>query len=415
MVKAWLTALLLGAALTLAMPGAEARKKEDEKSTVSKSGREDKKPQSSSKFVKAYGKASELYEAEDYDGALAELDKLTEGKRTPYETAKIAQLRGFVHYQQDALPEAIEAFKASIAADALPNNEHFQVKQTLAELYHMNEQYAESIAAFDDWTRDAETIPGRSWALQAKNYFDQDDYENTLTFLDKAYASGDKPERAWAQMKANSLLSLERSDEAIAFGREVLAASPDDLEFVNFLTVLLLDAGQPQEAVTLLENLRSQSKFTQENLYLNLYVAYRDLEKPKDAAMAMREGIEKGVIKTSKDRMLQIGEAYYDAEDLPNAIDFFRQGAALSPDDGTADLYVGQILLDQEKPQEARTALALAIQKGKLKQLGNAYYNLGIAEMDSGNEAAAVAAFQKAKAYPESQKNAEQALKSLGR
>ena len=72
-------------------------------------------------------------------------------------------------------------------------------------------------------------------------------------------------------------------------------------------------------------------------------------------------------------------------------------------------------MLDQEKPQEARAAFSAAIQKGNLRQLGNAYYQLGIAELDSDNEAAAIAAFQKAQGYPESAKNATQALKSLGR
>ncbi len=413
MIKVWLSALMLGAALTLAVPSVDARSKKEEAS-VSKSGREDKKPESSQKFVKAYGKIADQYEAEDYAGAIEALDKLAGGKTSPYEKAKIAQLRGFIHYNQDELPEAIESFKAAIATDALPNSEHFQLKLTLAELYHMNEQFAESIASFDDWTKDADPVTGKNWALQAKNYFDQDDFENTLIFIDKAYATGDAPERAWAQMKANSLLSLERTDDAIAFGRDVLAKAPDDVEFVNFLSALLLDADKPQDAVTLLEGLRSQGKIAQENLYVNLYVAYRDVERPKDAAGAMREGVEKGVVKKTKDRMMQIGEAYYDGEDLTNALVFFREGAALTTDDGTADLYVGQVLLDEEKPQEARVALTTAIQKGNLKQLGNAYYQLGIAELDSGNEAAAIAAFKKAKGFPESQKNSEQALKSLG-
>jgi tetratricopeptide (TPR) repeat protein len=195
----------------------------------------------------------------------------------------------------------------------------------------------------------------------------------------------------------------------------VLATAPEDAEFVNFLSALLLDAGKPADAVAMLEALRSQGKLLKENLYINLYAAYREMERPKDAAAVMSEGIGKGVVKESKERYLQIGEAYYDSEELPVALENFRKAAALSPDDGTSDLYAGQVLLDQEKPAEARAAFAAAIQKGNLRQLGNAYYQLGIAELDSNNEAAAIAAFQKAQSYPESAKNATQALKSLGR
>lgn len=410
-----MAAMLLGGALALSVAPVEAARKKEETVSVSKTGRKDKPATSSQKFAKAYGKVADLYEAEQYEEALAGLQKLDTPKATPYERAKIEQMRGYIAYNQDDLETAIAAFKRALETDALINTEHFQLKLTLAELYHMNDQLPESAAAFDDWLKDAETITGRNWALQAKNYYDQDDYEKALEYIDKAYATGDAPERAWAQMKANALLSLERTPEAIAFGREVLAKTPDDAEFVNFLTALLLDAEQPQEAVTILENLRTQGKLDKENLYVNLYAGYRDLDKPVDGAKLLSEGIEKGIVKPSRDRYLQIGEAYYDAEDLPNALTYFRKSAEMSPSDGTADLYAGQVLLDQENPKEARTAFAAAIQKGNLKQLGNAYYQLGIAELDSENEAAAVAAFQKAQGFPESQKNATQALKSLGR
>jgi len=415
-------ALLLGISLAFTSAPSDARSERDEKRSQkqekeapSKTGRVAEAPKSSQKFSKAYGKAAEIYEADQFDEALAALTALQGPKNTPYETGKIEQLRGFILYNQDDLPAAVTAFKAAMGTDALSNAEHFQIKLTLAELYHINDQLPESIAVFNDWLKDAETITGRNWALQAKNYFDQDDYENTLIYIDKAFATGDKPERAWQQMKANSLLSLERTDDAITFGKEVLAAAPDDVEFVNFQSALLLDAEKPQDALNMLEPLRATGKLTKENVWINLYVAYRDLEKPKEAADAMREGVDKGFVPKSKDRYMQIGEAYYDAEDLPSALTYFQLSAQASADDGIADLYAGQVLLDQEKPKEARTAFASAIQKGKLKQLGNAYYQLGIAELDSDNEAAAVAAFKKAQAYPESAKNATQALKSLGR
>ena len=104
----------------------------------------------------------------------------------------------------------------------------------------------------------------------------------------------------------------------------MLARAPDDAEFVNFLTALLLDADKPQDAVTILEDLRAQGKLSKENLYNNLYAAYRDLTRPIDAAAVMNEGLSKGVVKPSKDRYLQVGEAYYDSEMLTEALAGFR-------------------------------------------------------------------------------------------
>ena len=213
-----IAALMFGAALAVAVAPVDAardRPKKDEKAEVSKSGRVDKKPISSKKFVKSYGKVADNYDADEYAEALSGLAKLESSRPSDYEKAKIAQMRGYIYYNQDQLPEALGYFQQALATDALPNVEHFQLKLTMAELYHLNDQLAESIAAFNDWLKDADPVAGRNWALQAKNFFDQDDYQQTLVYLDKAFATGDKPERPWQQMKANALLSLERSDEAI--------------------------------------------------------------------------------------------------------------------------------------------------------------------------------------------------------
>ena len=152
-----MAALLLGGALAVSVAPVDAARdrKEKETATVSKTGRTDKPAKSSEKFAKAYAKVAKQYDAEQYDEALAALEKLDTPKTTPYEKAKIAQLRGYVYYNQDQIPQAIEQFKAALATDALVNNEQFALKLTMAELYHMNYQLPESSATFDDWLKDA--------------------------------------------------------------------------------------------------------------------------------------------------------------------------------------------------------------------------------------------------------------------
>lgn len=403
----------LGISLVVMVPPAEAKR--DTKAAVSKSGREDKKPNMSERFYKRYEKVSALYEEQKYDEALTAAEELMGAAKSGYEKAKVLELKAFVRYDQDDIEGAIASFNEAIATDALPNADHFQAKLTVAELYNINNQPQESITAFEDWLKDAEAVKARNYAMMANNFYDLEDYENVVKYVDLAFSTGEEVQKSWFQMKANALYSLERFDDALAFAREAVAKNPGDPEFANFLTGTLLEAERPQEAVDFLNGLRAQGQLTTEAQYNNLYIAYRDLDKPKDAAMAMQEGIEKGVVKSTRERLLMVGEAYYDAEDLPNALTQFQKAADASPDNGTADLYVGQVLLDQEKPKEARDYLVKAVQKGNLRQTGNAYYQLGIAEMDSGNEAAAIAAFEKAKGYPESEKNAVQALKSLGR
>lgn len=184
---------------------------------ISKSGRINPKAQSSSTFGRAYQRAVKHYQDDEYDQTLAALAKLRSSKNTAYELSKIEQLTAYVHFNEDRIEEAVASFRAAIAADGLDNLEHFQAKLAMAEMLQMNDQFAESNEAYLDWLKDAETVEGRHYARIAKNYYDQDDYESALRYIDLAYATGDEPERAWSQMKANMLLNLERSDEAIVF------------------------------------------------------------------------------------------------------------------------------------------------------------------------------------------------------
>jgi tetratricopeptide (TPR) repeat protein len=110
-----------------------------------------------------------------------------------------------------------------------------------------------------------------------------------------------------------------------------------------------------------------------------------------------------------------LGDALYLQDKLTEALAAFAQAAALSSDDGHADMQRGHILLDQEKDGEAEAAIQTALGKGKLRQEGNAWYLLCLAQFNQNKNSAAAESCNKALGYAESKQNSQQLLKMMGR
>ncbi len=71
------------------------------------------------------------------------------------------------------------------------------------------------------------------------------------------------------------------------------------------------------------------------------------------------------------------------------------------------------MLFYADRGAEAKVALERAIKKGALRQEGEAYVILGDVESYADNEAAALAAWQKAQGFPSTKAMADQRIKAI--
>ena len=136
---------------------------------------------------------------------------------------------------------------------------------------------------------------------------------------------------------------------------------------------------------------------------------YQFLDNPYKAATVMEKGVNDGVIEATQKHWEQIGDAWYQAEEMDNALAAFKKAGAAS-DDGKLDLRRGYILIDQEQWAEACSALSDAIRKGGLedRRLGEAYLLKGMCELNQGNTAQAREDFGQATRFERSRRPAQQ-------
>ncbi|TLY52300.1 MAG: hypothetical protein E6K53_04745, partial [Gammaproteobacteria bacterium] len=177
--------------------------------------------------------------------------------------------------------------------------------------------------------------------------------------------------------------------------------------------VVYVQAGENDKATALIEREHAQGLLTDETDYKLGAQLYDQADKPAKGAALLKEGIDKGVVKPSYEMYKLLGDSYALAQDDSNAIAAYTKASPLAKD-GYVDYVRGNLMVQTDRAREAIEAIKQAIAKGGLKQPGQAYILLGDAynQIDSMGEARA--AWQKARAYPDAQKMADQRLGAGG-
>jgi len=422
------TAFALGAGLALSAPDISAAKEKTpavEVIEVTKTGRKDPKIKSSPSASKKLNKALDMMQDEKYDEALEIVETvITNAKVTPYENSKGNQLKSNILYFQDKYPEALSASRAAIAADGLSNIEHLQLKFQVVQLLMQQEKYDEAVIAFKDYEADAPKIKADEYVALAGSYYYQDKYPEAIAAIDQALATGEAPKQNWQQIKANSLYQGEDYEGAISYLKELMAKDPANKQWISLAVSSYLSQDKYPEATAILLDAKAKDLLDTEALWTQLHQLYTYQDKYAEAAATIEEGISKGMLKADAKRLSDLGQNYYTASQelegkpeakalLDKAVDAFNRGAAVSPDDGTSELWLAQIeLFDNDNSKRARELLLIASKK-KLKQPGSAFYYLGVAEHQLGNIAAARTALNEALKYPETKTQATSYMKNL--
>ena len=192
-----------------------------------------------------------------------------------------------------------------------------------------------------------------------------------------------------------------------------LAKEPNNKKLIHDALVVYVQAGENDKATALIEREHAQGLLTDETDYKLGAQLYDQADKPAKGAALLKEGIDKGVVKPSYEMYKLLGDSYALAQDDSNAIAAYTKASPLAKD-GYVDYVRGNLMVQTDRAREAIEAIKQAIAKGGLKQPGQAYILLGDAynQIDSMGEARA--AWQKARAYPDAQKMADQRLGAGG-
>ena len=265
--------------------------------------------------------------------------------------------------------------------NALPNDAHFQTLYQVAQLQVQDEKYADALATIDAWEKGTDTTTADELALKANAYYRTEKFQDAVDTMKKAVSMTEKPNDSWTQILMASYFELNQYDQAAALVQTQMQKDPGNKKLLNQLATIYIQANKPQQALDLMAKAKSQGLDHHRDDYMQLAKLQAAADKYKDASATIQEGLDKGALKPSFDVYKLQGDVCTQGEDDKCAIDAYTK-ASPQAKDGNIDYQLGYLLFYSDRSKDAAEALSRAIQKGGLRQEGEAYLLRGDAEND---------------------------------
>jgi len=347
--------------------------------------------------------ALEMIAEEEYDSAMAEMERLAQARLTDYEKATVQQYLGFLAAQREQYERSIEHFSAAVRLNQLPNQTHFDIILQIAQLYNAIEEYDLALEQLDFWfciaTEDAKKTAD-VWMLKASLHVQKEEWRPALSAVDQALILSDDPPESWFRFKLGMLQQLEEHRESVDVLKILVGMDPDRKEYWLQLSGTYQELNEQENAMSALRLAYRRDVLNRSSEFTQLAGLLQQMEAPRQAAEVLEDGLQKGIVEATASNWEMAAGAWYQAREMRKALDAFAQAGRLS-DSGRLDYQRAQLLIAEEDWQSALTAVNAALEKGDLNesQTGNSYLLIGMAHFNLDNFDQAEQAFQRAANY----------------
>jgi len=349
---------------------------------------------------------------------------LDNARSSPYEKALCLQGLSQILYNEDDIAGAIEANEKALALDSLDNKSHFNLVYQVAQMNLMDERYDGALAAIDRWTALTGNETAEALALKGNALYRLERYPEASAAMQKAIDMSPDPSDTWQQILVASYYDAENFPEAAKAAEAILAKDPSKKTVARQLASIYIEMEQGDKAIAVLEGAKSRGLLTDAADLRQLFQLYNYVEKPAEAARTINEGLAAGILKEDFDTLKGLGDSWVltaqlaadesaqQKEAFDKAIEAYGRASPLAKD-GEMDFVRAQLLIqEKERFADGKAAMNQALSRGGLKREGEAYILLGNAEAELGNQKAAIAAYEKARSFPNTKSMAESLLRS---
>lgn len=327
------------------------------------------------KLIEAYNKAldqeDEAKATAGYTTARTLADEIiANGSANAYDKALAAQIASQAALNTDDEAAAEGYLKQAIDANALGNNQHFQLMLQLAQLQLQKDDYTNGFATLDKYLAESKSKRPADFAFKGQYLYQADRFAECIPPLKQAIETSTNPEDKvdnWTQILMVCYQEAGQLAEAVKVAEQLAAKSPNDKRAQMNLASIYLNSEQEAKAAAVLEKLRAAGLMTEEKDYRQLYLTYANMDgKEKDVIAVVNEGLQKGVVKPDYQTYLALAQAYYYSEQIPQAIEAWQKAAPLSKD-GETYLNLARVLWQEGRVPEAKVAARAALDKGLKK------------------------------------------------
>ena len=327
--------------------------------------RQEPNGKASSKMSGKLQKLFEAYNKSEFEQTRALADEIIAAEAAnDYDKAVANQLASQAAYNLDDNAGAKQYLQQALTLNQLDNNGHYQALLMLAQLQIQDEQYAEGLANLDKYFAESKSNKPEELIIKGQALYQTEKYAEAIPVLKAAIAASPEPKDNWNQLLMASYAEAGQTGEAVKEAEALAARNPADKKAQLNLASMYMQADQMDKAAAVMDKLRAAGQLTEEREYKQLYSIYANTDnKERDVIAVINEGMSKGILKPDYQTYLALAQSYYYSEQIPQAIEAWRQAAPLSKD-GETYLNLAKVLHSEGRIPEAKQAARDALAKG---------------------------------------------------
>ncbi len=326
---------------------------------------------------KVLNEAIELLNMEDYNGALAKINTLKLDKLSPYERSKVEQILFNIAYTQEKYGEARQHLQNAINAGGLNEQEVSQARYQFAQLYMTEEKWKEGAAALEDWFKTAQNPNSAAYYLLAVAYYQMEDLGKALAPAKKAVELMDKPQENWIVLLLALYMQREQFKDAIPLVERLISIAPSKKTYWMQLSSIYGQIEDYPHALGIMQLAYDAGLVNSDSDIRRLADLLLFNEVPYRGAEILEKAVDNKTVNLDDKLYEKLANCWIAAGEFDKAIAPLEKAGGLS---GTGDIYVrlGEVQIQREDWPAAQDALQKGLNKGKLRDTGNAQLLMGI-------------------------------------
>jgi tetratricopeptide (TPR) repeat protein len=361
---------------------------------------------------KRLNEAIDALTAEKYDAARAALDKIKVERLSPYERGRYEQIYAETDRGQGRYDSARGHLQAAIDSGGLNEIELDQIRFQIAQLYLAEERWQEGIAALNQWFGTTKKPNANAYYMLAIAYYQIEDYASALVPAEKAVEIAEKPNESWLQLLLALRIEREEYREAVPILHQMIQISPLKKEHWLQLSSVQAALEEYDKALVPLQVAYHAGLLSEDADLRRLVDLLLNQEIPHRAGLILTKALDEKKVEEDAALFEKLGNCWIAAREYDKAIAPLGRAAELSSE---GDLYVrlAEVQVQREDWRGASEALRHALDKGGLKDLGDAQLLMGIAYFNLNEPVEARGWFQRAADHPKSKQQAESWIRHI--
>ena len=362
---------------------------------------------------KRLNEALEHLKAEHPAEARASLGQLNLERLSPYERSRVEQLYAAIARTEEKYGEAREHLGKAIESGGLNEQEASSARFQIAQLYLGEQHWREGVEALKKWFATEQNPNSSAYYTLAVAYYQLGDLEAALEPAQKAIdLAGGKPQESWLQLLVALRTKREEYKLAIPLLIQLIEAAPGKKNYWVQLASVSVSLGNYKLAALPMQLAYNAGLLTQGQEMRRLAELLVQSKIPYRAAQILTRTIEQKQIDADANVYQLLGNCWIAAREYEKAVPPLSRAAELA-DTGDAYVRLAEVYAQRENWGGAADALRRGLEKGKIKNPGNAQLLLGIALYSQKKNQEARSWFQRARDDSASRAQAEGWLKQI--